>query len=394
MDFGEPDADVFPRRERTRFRDSFGHALLELRSREQAFKALEKGPWALFIAIAVHWQMHAEAWPSQETLARFSGWSSRAVRTHADVLAQGGFVKLRRERQRSGAERIFYAPGPATLVALTTFAERFPRAPRNDERPSGTDLVGSPPSEAVSDTPPEVASARPPETMSAAEGVPETASVTPPELPSDGPPEAVAEEHRDHRNKPSSCELEPTEAHSPAEEEQVMEDDRELARLALAERMRRKFPDRAPGRWFASDEIDLVAVCAHAVGGTRENKLQALRDGIDGAFATSKRGAPSVAFTWGTLEHFLDHVERGKRRRIRAQLEAHAPRRGVVRDPEDARKARAFGLALVQAQLDAWNGKPSKSTQPHPDVLEDLGTQTINATNITTATAASTRRIT
>ena len=73
-----PAADTFPLRERRRLRDSFGLALRELR-RRPAFAALARGPWSLFIAIAVHWQGNAEAWPSQEALVRFSGSSIRAT---------------------------------------------------------------------------------------------------------------------------------------------------------------------------------------------------------------------------------------------------------------------------------------------------------------------------
>jgi hypothetical protein len=124
---GEPQADVFPLRERLRFRDNFGLALLDVRARSAPFQRLTKGPWALFIAIAVHWQSNAEAWPSQETLARFSGWSTRAVRDQANVLECGGFIRIRRQRRVDGSERIFYAPGLVTLAALAEFVERFPR---------------------------------------------------------------------------------------------------------------------------------------------------------------------------------------------------------------------------------------------------------------------------
>jgi len=432
MDFGEP--EVFPKRERTRFRDSFGHALLELRSREKSFRELEKGPWALFIAIAVHWQTHEEAWPSQESLARFNGWSSRAVRTQAGELERGGFVRLRRERQRSGAERIFYAPGPATLTALVAFAERFPRQ-RGEERPSGTELREAP--EAASGGPaaalsaaraetaplpeagspalpeapsagheaPEAVAAGVPEILSAASPLPEAASGEAAEVAADGPPEAIAEELRDQETNRSSSSDPRARGGNVAEEEQAMledqesesgearssepgDDDRELARMALAERLKRKYPEREvkTRQWFAADELELVARCSHAVGSSREAKQQALLDAIEAAFAKSKRGAPSVSFIWGTVEHFLDHADRGKRRRIRADLKARAPRRGVSRDSEEDRKAREYGLSLIQAQLDAWKGKTSKPLPPpSTQVPADQGTR-ITTTNDTTAT--------
>ena len=56
-------------------------------------------------------QANAEAWPSQQTIATFAGYSSRAVRDYVDVLERVGIVRLRRERRPSGADRIYYAPG-------------------------------------------------------------------------------------------------------------------------------------------------------------------------------------------------------------------------------------------------------------------------------------------
>jgi hypothetical protein len=89
---------LFPIRERLRFRDNLGLGLREVRQRP-AFAALARGPWLVFIAIACHWQANAEAWPSQETIAAFTGYSSRAVRDYVDVLERAGVVRLRRERR-------------------------------------------------------------------------------------------------------------------------------------------------------------------------------------------------------------------------------------------------------------------------------------------------------
>jgi hypothetical protein len=314
---GEPDADAFPLRERLRFRDSFGFALLELRARSVAFQGLAKGPWALFIAIAVHWQSNAEAWPSQEALARFSGWSSRAVRDQAAILERGGVIRLRRERRADGSERIFYAPGLVTLAALAEFVERFPRErakPLRAEAPP----VATPP-------PPTV--------------------THPPEDPSGAPPEAASMEHRDQDLEPSSCEapaLATDAAGAVAEEEQVevTKEDQEIARSALAQRMTRKHPARPAPRWFDARELAMVAACAAAVVGDAEAKMQAQRDAIAGAFVASKDGAPTVRFIWEKLDHFFDHVDRGRRRRLaderearsRAQRDASTPPR-VVRVP-------------------------------------------------------------
>ena len=73
---GEPDDDLFPLPDRLRLRDNFGFVLQQLRARGPAFRDLAKGPWCVFIAIATHFQMNAEAWPGQEA----SGCSTRAVR--------------------------------------------------------------------------------------------------------------------------------------------------------------------------------------------------------------------------------------------------------------------------------------------------------------------------
>jgi hypothetical protein len=315
---GEPEADAFPLRERLRFRDSFGFALLELRARSIAFQGLAKGPWALFIAIAVHWQGNAEAWPSQEALARFSGWSTRAVRDQADILERGGLIRLRRERRADGSERIFYAPGLVTLTALAEFVERFPR-----ER--AKPLRAEPPAPAAPLAP---TTAHPPEAAAAA------------------PPEAPSMEHRDQDQiEPSSWEAtapetDATIALTQQEQVEVTKAAQEIARIALAERMTRKHPTRLAPHWFDARELAMVAACAAALEGDAEAKMDAQRDAIAGAFLASKDGPPTVRFIWEKLDHFFDHVDRGRQRRLaderEARLRAHrdpAPPPRVVRLP-------------------------------------------------------------
>jgi hypothetical protein len=290
---GEPQADVFPLRERLRFRDSFGLALLELRARSRSFQGLAKGPWALFIGISVHWQGNAEAWPSQEALARFSGWSSRAVRDQADALERNGLIRVRRERRSDGSERIFYAPGLVTLAALAEFVERFPRERAKPLRPDA----------------PAIAPAASPTVAH------------PPEAAAATPPEGASMEHRDQDQiRTSSC---GTGAATPerlaSTEEQkvdVTKEDGEIARKALAARMERKHPKRPAPRWFDRGELAMVAACAAALEGDDEAKVLAQRDAISGAFLVSKDGPPTVRFIWEKLDHFLDHVDRGRRRRL------------------------------------------------------------------------------
>jgi hypothetical protein len=328
---GEPEADLFPLRERLRFRDSFGHALLELRSRGTPFQRLAKGPWALFIAIAVHWQSNAEAWPSQEALARFSGWSSRAVRDQANALACDGFLRLRRERRADGSERIFYAPGLVTLAALAEFVERFPR---DRAKPL-----------------------RPPEERRAPAAPPPPTVTHPPEAAAATPPEGASMEHRDQDQiEPSSCETtvrEPGTADAATEEQQVevTKEDQEVARKALAERMERKHPNRPAPRWFDARELVMVASCAAAIGGDTEGKMQAQRDAIAGAFTASKDGPPTVRFIWEKLEHFFDHVDRGRRRRLAEEREE---RQRARRDAPPTPRVAPPPLATIpREQMDA-----------------------------------------
>jgi hypothetical protein len=307
---GELEADVFPLRERLRFRDSFGLALLELRARSAAFQELAKGPWALFIGIAVHWQGNAEAWPSQETLARFSGWSSRAVRDQANALERSGFIRIRKERRPDGSERLNYAPGLVTLSALAKFVERFPR---DRAKP----LCRT----ARSVTPASL-----------------PAVVHPAEAAAAAPPEEASMEHRDQDQiePSSSCEAKGPrmEARHTTEEPRIDigQEDEEVARRALVERMKRKHPTRPAPRWFDAGEVAMVAACAAAIGGDVEAKTLAQRDAIAGAFLVSTDGPPTVRFIWDKLDHFFDHVERGQRRRLarqrRAQMPANSARAG------------------------------------------------------------------
>ena len=60
-------------------RSNLGLTLRELR-RAPAFAGLPPLPWQVFIAIALHWQVREEAWPSQDTLGRLSGYAVRTVR--------------------------------------------------------------------------------------------------------------------------------------------------------------------------------------------------------------------------------------------------------------------------------------------------------------------------
>ncbi len=363
---GGQDVEVFPLRERLRFRDSFGHALRDLRSGSAAFQGLAKGPWALFIAIAVHWQSNAEAWPSQEALARFSGCTARAVRGYAGTLEHGGFLRLRRERQANGSERIYYAPGPVLLTALAAFIDKFPRERSFKE---------------LRRLPPESPSAGLTETVAGA------------------PAEAVSMEPKDQIRTSFSCVsdaaivVEPaTLAHVPPrpepgveaglEEEQfrVTREDREIARIALTERMKRKYPKRAPPRWYDRADVEMVAACTAATEGDREAKLKANRDAITGAFCTSKDGPPTSRFIWGRLEHFLEHVDRG-RRKAWSEDQVARSRAGDREGPEEASRLSPSDPLIVPrdqvvADLARIFGAPPVSVASVDDVYaKQAGTQ-------------------
>jgi hypothetical protein len=286
---------LFPLQDRLWLRDNFGFLLREFRSKTLPFHALAKGPWSVFIAIATHFQTNAEAWPGQDAIATFSGCSTRAVRYHVADLERGGFLVLRRERRANGGERIFYSPGPVMRSALAAVRERYPK-----DRPKV--LRPQPPSARLPASP----------------IVPPTLN-HPPEHIAGPPAETVAMEPRDQDHEPSSsCE---SAAATPAavtveEEEQptVSKEDREIALWALKERMKRKYPKRPPPRWFDRADVEMVARCTAAVDGDRAAKEDANREAIAGAFAASKDGPPTARFIWEKLEHFVEHVERGRKK--------------------------------------------------------------------------------
>ena len=170
-------------------------------------------------------------------------------------------------------------------------------------------------------------------------------------------------ELRDQDQEPSSCEVQadaPPAQGSAAEEQQVgvTKEDEEIARCALAERMAKKHPTRSPPRWFDSSEVALVAACAAALEGDADAKMTAQRDAIAGAFLVSREAAPTVRFIWEKLDHFFDHVERGRRRRLAddraVRLHAsraptptaptvHRPFAGASREQMSADLERIFG---------------------------------------------------
>ena len=85
----------------------------------------------------------------------------------------------------------------------------------------------------------------------------------------------------------------------------------------------------------------MVSACSAALEGNSDTRLLTHRDAIVGAFLASKNGPPTVRFIWQKLDHFFDHVDRGRRRRLAeeraAQLRARktepAPRPIPLQSP-------------------------------------------------------------
>jgi hypothetical protein len=292
-----------------------------------------------FIAIAAHLQLNAEAWPGQETIAQFSGCSTRAVRFHVAVLERGEFLVLRRERRANGVERIFYSPGPVMLRELSAFCERYPK-----DRPKVlTPVPAAPPVGAFT-------LSHPPETVSGP--LAETPSMEPDQ----------------NQIEPSSCELNGVhQGLRQATDEQQMrfgQEDEEVACQALVERMVRKHPKRPAPRWFDAGEIAMVAKCAAALGGGAEAKLLAHRDAIRGAFHVSKIGPPTVRFIWGKFDHF-DHVERGRRRRIAEESTTRRRREAEASPTVPTLQRPTIPREQMQADLERLFGPGWKNRLPH-----------------------------
>jgi hypothetical protein len=280
----------------------------------------------VFVAIATHFQMNAEAWPGQEAIACLSGCSTRAVRYHIAELERGGFLTLRRERRADGGERIFYRPGLLMLRGLAAFDADYPKDRPKVLRPA---RPAASPTQMVRPTPNHH-----------------------PEKIAGAPAETVAMEPRDQNQMEPSSSCESASATRTArrldEEQQpiVSKEDREVARWALAERMKRKHPKRPPPRWFDRDDIEMVARCTATIEGDRSAKEQTQREAITGAFCASKDGPPTSRFIWERLEHFLEHIERG-RKKLRNEAALEAQRR--QREREEDEHARRLWLNALDA---------------------------------------------
>jgi hypothetical protein len=76
-----------------------------------------------------------------------------------------------------------------------------------------------------------------------------------------------------------------------------------------------------------------------------------MSDANAGAFIASKEGPPTVRFIWEKLDHFLDHVDRGRRRRLAE--ERNARMRTSAEQRERAAPLPVRPAALSHAQMEA-----------------------------------------
>jgi hypothetical protein len=312
----EPSAQValdqvspFPPVLRYRLRASLGLALQTLRELP-AFRSLDRCAWMVFVAIATHWQGKETAYPSQETIARFLGYTDTSVRHAIGVLARSGLVRVEGEGERGRGGRFVvchYAPGAATIDALYAFVRRYPKG----EADGGPRRV-----------------------------VMRPRLVSPPEMVSGGPPEMVSEEPVQQKDLTSSAELEeaaPESGETSHEEEKSAgkggggrgDATSAIAREALTAYLVRKEPTITPPRLFRAEHVAMVQACAELVPGDEFMRILAMNDAIDGAWQVSKGREPTLGFIFGDVGHFLDHLKRGRGRRMaseRTRERAAAPR--------------------------------------------------------------------
>jgi hypothetical protein len=261
-------------------------ALRRLRERKP-FAALSRAEWATFLAIASFWD-GASASPSQRAIATSAGFTTRSVRDAIASLERRG-VLLR--MGANGASPIL-APSPLTLRELQAAAVRKAGSRRAAARW-------------------EMASAaRTKNTNTNTKSLSAGPRTSQGSRPADDQP-------RDLDGSKSAAE------------------ERAIAEAALAEWFYRSRPRSPCPSTFYPPELELVARCASAVEGDLATKLQAMADAITGAFYLSNR-PPTVRYIWGTLHHFLSHVERGRSIRLAMQ-----PQEAFVRvDPSAGKRNR------------------------------------------------------
>jgi len=322
---------------------SLGPLLCALR-RLDPFRELSRGPWLAFVAIACHWTGERESGPSQTTVARFSGYSPRAVRDAVRELERLGLVEVLRPRGSTrGSERTDYVPGPAVLALLPDIAGQPPSLTAIAATRSLPERMAGGPTALVA-------------TVAASRALPSLAATTADDH-RHGLPLLLKKNKKDSSSSMRATGESPTRAGEPedpvAQAADVTDVDRDVARIALTDCFRLLHPAAVP-RTCDDADVDRVAMCAASIDGDAQVKLQALRDSLAGARRASRRtngSPPTVRYIWGRIEHFLNHAERGRRLRTVADRQIcipvdtgpSTPQAGPSREQMDADMTRLFG---------------------------------------------------
>lgn len=307
-------------------------AMNDIREHCDPARTLSRGAWAVLLAVASHWQGKTDAFPGQDRLSMLTGYDVRSVRRCTGELLRAGFLTVQRRRRADGSELLHYGAGPTLLVGVDDFHHRYPdegtkRASKVPPRPAPLDQDAPRGArEQLTVLQRELAEAR----ALVAElerGSEQPTASHPADRVSGGPAERVSGELsdlEDHREPSSSCAK--SVAPTVANEEEVVgisETDRDVARAALAEHRTRRFPGHRAALFEAGD-VAMAAACSSVIDGDREAKMRAHLDALDGAFEISK-GQPTARFIWRSVDHFLEHEQRGRRRR--GQVERERARR-------------------------------------------------------------------
>ncbi len=282
-----------------------------------AIQQLPKGPWALFIGMCcpLAGQRGGSGRARSPSPASAGGRPARCGIRPRCSSAAASFACAESDGLTLGAD-LPHAPGLVTLAALAEFVERFPRERaktlrerrRRDRRPQ---------------------SVRPPEAIAAA-------------------PPAECSPWNWRRSRSDQTFFLRNER---AERNRIRRERRTTIRgyeglrgyrLACARRACETEASLRPApRWFDRcwRTRDQVSACSAALArAIAETKLLAHCDAIAGACSWSRRKRPpTVRFIWQKLDHFFDHVDRGRRRRLAEERAAQLRARKAEPAPQPIR---------------------------------------------------------
>jgi len=360
-----PDRDDDERRLLRRLRAQFELALDDI-SELEPFASLERGPLQLFERFARHWSPDArEAFPSQETLARRLRVSSRIIREWTATLERSEIVVLRRTYSVGSHEHLFYAPGPATLAALRTFAakrtsesgprmrvdvdaiDRIEELERELEAERAANQAMRDECERVAD---DIESVLGEAAAVRIRCIAEAISGTAAPSGSRSPVSAVGAGEVNSLSRSEEPSSSSDRAHAREEEKffQFSAEERALALAVLAKFHARRFPSAAPRKAFAVDELAMVVRCARELQGDHLAKFEAA---MEAAWLESHRRSsrpPRPVFIFGDVGNFLAHVEAGERRLRALERRPTSPPREAVARPIEPDELADVGDVLEQ----------------------------------------------